>query len=67
MNSGAMVSTVASQQEGLGFESWLWPFCVEFPSLSMCGLSSKIRPRYKDMLVDQTKLNDSECLSVFEC
>ena len=27
---GAVFSTVASQPEGLGFESRLWPFCVEF-------------------------------------
>ena len=26
----AVFSSVASQQEGLGFKSQLWPFCVEF-------------------------------------
>lgn len=32
-NSGVVISTVAWQQEGYGFEpvGQLWPFCVEFP------------------------------------
>lgn len=42
------ISTVASQQEGSGFEpgGWLWPFCVEFPILS--GYSGFL-PEAKDM------------------
>ena len=39
---GVVVSTVSSQQEGLGFESQLRPFCVEFacfPCVCVCGFS----------------------------
>lgn len=34
---GVVVSAVTSQQEGPGFESIIWPFCVEFEcSLCVC-------------------------------
>lgn len=39
MQHGAEVSTVVSQQEEPGFESWLEHFCVEFACLSWRLLS----------------------------
>ena len=70
--------TVASQQEGLGLESWLQPFCVEF-AFSSCAcvvclwalwFSTTIQ-KNACQGIDQTKLtvgvSESECLSVLEC